>query len=146
MSDNSPIMPPTGEDDFKGAQRVFEEFFTSYKDTLTALEKYLDKIMAKTEPVFAEAYKPWRDAVHDLLRGVHLLAKNIPLPDPESFLDALRTFSFEGAIQFLRDLCASCKIALQPNWADIFHKQIDTLLFAFAILSRKNQQEQSPAR
>ena len=146
MRARSLIIPPTGDDDYKGAKRVFEEFFEEYHDTLVSLEHHLDKITDETEAAYANAYKPWRNAVHELLRGVYLTVKNIPLPDTDAFLDALRMFSFEGAVHFLKDLCISCKMVLEMDWAEKFKKQIDTLLFAFSILNRTAQLQTAPAR
>lgn len=133
------IIPPTGEDDREGAQRVFEEFLTLYQPTLVRTEYYLEQIMEELEPEYAEAYRPWHQALHNLFRGVYLISKKIPLSDPEGFMESLRMFSFDSAIRFLYDLCISCRLALQRDWIENFHKHINMLLFSATILNRQQQ-------
>lgn len=137
MEELFPITPPCGEDDTEGAQRVFEDFLTLYQPTLIRLEYHLEDIVDHAGTMYAEAYMPWRDALHELFKGVYLTAKKVPLPNKEKFIDALRTFSFNSALQFLIDMCASCKMRLPENWAETFREHINLLLFSIAILSRE---------
>ena len=145
MTEYNEILPPAGEDDQEGAERVFKDFLVLYQPTLIQVEHKLEGIIQNTEPEYADAYKPWHQALCDLVRGVYLIAKKVSLPNPDDFLDALRTFSFESAIQFLYDLGIRCKMALQPDWAQSFRKNIDILLFSISIINRNKQQEASLA-
>ena len=140
MEEDHRILPPKGEDDAEGAQRVFEEFLILYEPTLVRIEYYLEHVIEQVGPAYAEAYRPWHKAVHDLFRGVYLTVRNIPLPDPDSFIEALKMFGFDSAIQFLQDLCISCRIALERDWMEHFRQNIDLLLFSATILRREQQQ------
>lgn len=133
------IRPPKGETDTAGAQRVFEEFFLLYQPTLTRAERYLEKAVKELQPEYAEGYQPWLRSLQQLLRGVYLVVKKIPMPDTESFLESLRTFSFDSAIEFLRDICVSSRISLSRDWTDRFREHINLLLFSAAILNRQQQ-------
>lgn len=139
MNDSQHILPPMGEDDSEGAQRVFEEFLVLYQPTFAHIEYRLEHIIEEMQPAYADAYRPWHKALQDLFRGVYLIAKKIPLPDPEGFMDALRIFTFESAILFLQDLCVSSRLSLPRDWAQNFRKHIDMLLFSMAILNRQQQ-------
>src|SRR5688572_25575221 len=101
------IVPPTDETDTNGALRVFDDFFSLYQPTLVRAEAYLEDIIEKVEPIYGEAYRPWHRALKDLMRGVYLMTRKIPLTNKESFLEALKIFSLESAIQFLKDICIS---------------------------------------
>lgn len=136
MGSDGSIVPPAGRHDIKGAQRTFEEFGILYRNDLTRIEAHLDRIIESAPTVFAEGYKPWRNALHDLLAGTYMMARNIPLPNVEGFMEALRMFSFDSSIHFLRDLCISCHIDVRTDWAKRFREHIDMLLFAFAVLHR----------
>lgn len=141
MEDLKIIIPPKGEDDTEGAQRVFEQFLVIYQPVLIRVEYYLEEVIEQAGVNYAEAYKPWHVALHDLFKGVYLTAKNIPIPDKDRFIDALRTFSFDSAIQFLSDICISCKLRLPQDWVAKFREHINLLLFSLSILAR-NQQPQ----
>jgi|GEM_PF-1901741 len=145
MVETHRIIPPSGNNDQEGAQRVFEEFFLLYHPTLTRLESKLYDIVEETEPTYAEAYKPWQKALHELVRGVYLCAKRISLPDINGFKDALRMFSFEGAVQFLNDLTMRCKMSFHPDWTELFREHIKLLLFSLSILIQNKQQKTSPS-
>lgn len=138
MEDDIKIIPPMGEDDIKGAERACEEFFILYQPTLSRIERHLETIISHTSLNYVEAYLPWQQALRDLIRGVYLTVKKIPLPNYEAFLEALHIFSFESAIQFLRDLCTSCNIDLSQSWEEKFREHINMLLFSVSILNRKN--------
>lgn len=132
------IIAPIGADDTEGAKRVFEAFLTEYQPVFTQIERHLDKIM-EAVPIYAEAYLPWHKALREVSRGIYLTTKNIGLPNPKAFLDALTMFSFEGSVNFLQDLCISCKIEIQRNWAERFRKHVEMLLTALAILNRHKE-------
>lgn len=131
------IAPPKAADDNEGAERFLEEFAELYQPTLISAQKHLHVVITRMEPQYADAYTPWYTALNEITRGIHMLSKNIPLPDMERFIDALYMFTFEGAIQFLSDLCRNCKIQLERNWEKHFREHISMLLFAIAILSRQ---------
>jgi hypothetical protein len=137
MTEAGIIIPPTGEDDAEGARRVFEEFFSLYHPTLLRVEYYLEEVIDAAGG-YAQAYAPWQAALHNLVKGVYLTAKRIPLPDTQALTEALKIFTFESAILFLRDLCANCRIALTQDWPQRFREHINTLLFALAILQRQH--------
>lgn len=131
------ILPPANEGDSEGAQRVFEEFLTLYQPALVRMEYYLEQVMEQAEPAFAEAYRPWHKALRDLYRGVYLLARRMPLPDSEAFVEALRMFSFGSSVRFLRDICLNCRLSIERDWAEHFRAHIDMLLFSLSILTRQ---------
>lgn len=133
------IRPPKGDDDINGAQRVFEDFLVLYQPTMSRVEEYLEKIVEETRPAYAEAYRPWLKALQDMMQGIYLVAKKIPLPDSESFMESLRMFSFESAIDFLRDICVCCRHILPRDWTDRFREHINMLLFSLSILNRQEQ-------
>ena len=139
-------LPPLEVEDKESAQRVFEEFLVQYHPLLRDVEHYLEELMQKTSLTYAEAYKPWHKALHEMIRGVFLTVKNIPLPDVQGFLESLRLFCFDGAIQFLQDLCISCQMQLARNWAQNFKRHIDRLLFAAAILFEEQKKSLVPQR
>lgn len=144
MQRDSGIPLPQGGDDKEAAKRVFDEFYIFYQPVLSEVDSYLETLMNNMETAYAQAYQPWHAALQDLMQGVYLTVKKIPLPDRESFLDAIALFSFESAAQFLYDLCLSCRINLSRDWIAHFQKHINQLLFAAATLF--NRQQQSPVR
>ncbi len=140
MEESFRITPPLGAGDTEGAGRVFKEFLHAYQPILVRTEHYLEQMIQSMEPAYAAAYVPWHKSLRDLFHGAYLMARNIPLPDPESFVEALRVFSFEGAAQFLRDLCSCCRLNIPRDWAERFREHIDLLLFSLSILNRGQQQ------
>ena len=139
MGEKLIIIPPRGEEDTEGAQRVFEQFLKLYQSTFIRVEYYLEDIIEHAGPAYAEAYQPWHDAIHSLFKGVYLQAKRIPIPDSEKFIDALKTFSFDGAIKFLQDLCINCKLKVNREWVARFREHIKLLLFSLSILQRDQE-------
>lgn len=135
------IPPPHSSDDNEGALRVFNDFFHIYQPVFARVEFYLEQVITQVDPMYAQAYRPWHKSLRDLMRGVYLMARRVPLPDPDAFLDALRTFSFDSAIYFLRDICVSCKLHIERGWAQRFRENILTLLFALGILQRQHEQQ-----
>lgn len=132
------ISPPEGEEDVEGARRFLEEFLILYQPVLIRVEHHLEKLIQDAGP-YADAYRPWRKAVHQVFRGVYLLAKGIPVPDLDSFIDAVRMFSFDSAAQLIGDLCISSKMALKNDWAERFREHINQLLLVINIIIRGQQ-------
>lgn len=126
----------TALEDIESSQRVCEAFIDSYYSTLTKADSYLTQI-EHNAAIYAEAYRPWHQSLTNLLQGVYLLSKKIPLPNPDEFLDALRTFSFSGTVNFLHDICLCCRIKLEQDWKERFRQHIDALLFAATILLKE---------
>lgn len=116
---------------------VFEDFIINYQPTLKEAEAYLDDMIEKIDPAFAEAYIPWKKSLHELLKGAYLMAKKVPLPNKAKFMEALQIFSFESAVTFLADILISCHIKLERDWAEKFRKSINNLLFAIANMQQQ---------
>jgi hypothetical protein len=133
------IHTPKDESDSEVARRVFEEFTLLYRPTLERVGQYLEDMMETKAPAYAEAYAPWHSALKTLVRGTYLVSRKVPLPNPEAFIEAVRMFSFEGTIQFLRDVCLSCQLKLVRNWEDKFREHINLLLTSLAILLQKRE-------
>ena len=140
MLDDETILPPEHDTDIDGAERFFNQFQKIYHPTLLRVEYYLEELVEKAGD-YAEAYRPWQQALHHLCRGVYLTAKKIPLSNQQRFIDALQTFGFDSALQFLEDLCTCCRINLPRNWAAQFKAHLQQLSFAFSILLRQRQQQ-----
>src|SRR5690606_4351267 len=104
------ILPPEAPDDSAGAERVLLEFSRLYQPVFIGAVNHLDIVITRMTPEYSDAYRPWRNALHDISRGLHLMGKKIPLSDMERFMEALLMFTFEGAIQFLHDICRIGKI------------------------------------
>ena len=68
MTAQRSIQPPRGANDTQGARRVFEDFLDIYQPTLVRVENYLEDTVRKIDPAFAEAYRPWQQALHDRLQ------------------------------------------------------------------------------
>lgn len=131
---------PESEDDQEGALRTFQEFAANYHQTLQQIDEYLDCTIADLDPIVAKAYEPWHNALQDLFHGVYLVAKKIPMPNPKAFVESMQIFSFDGAVQFLFDLCISCKLEIAQEWKKRFQEAINALMFAFDIINRQQQQ------
>ncbi len=123
--------------------RAFEEFVVIYKPVLVRVEEYLEEIIKKTDPTYAVGYVPWKNALHELITGAYLIARKIPIPNKDDFMEALCLFSFESAIKFLRDICNICQLQLKRNWEKEFREHINRLLFAFSALHMQQQNSQS---
>lgn len=134
MTEMPRIPPPASEDDADGARRVFAQFNEAYRPVLEQVDLYLDTMISKAPPAYADGYRHWHRSLRDLLHGVFLMAKRIPIPSRETFQDALRVFSLESSAQFIADLCAGCKQQLPRNWAQGFRQHIELLLHSLAIL------------
>lgn len=139
MGEYVAIIPPAGEDDTEGARRIFGEFLTLYQPILLQIDNHLEKTISTLDPMFAEAYRPWQQALQQLLKNAHLVAKRIPLPSTNDLMEALSMFSFDGAIAFLRDIGISCKIIITDDWVKRFRQYIDLMLFSLTILLKQQQ-------
>ncbi len=123
---------------------AFEDFLINYKPILMRVENYLEEVIEKIDPAFVRGYIPWKKALHELITGVYLITKKIPLPNKEDFMEALCLFSFDSSIKFLRDICNICQLQLKRNWEKEFREHIDKLLFEITTLEL--QQKYSPSR
>jgi hypothetical protein len=137
MSKLDHIALPKDENDHKAALRVINAFVDTYQPAIIQAQEHLQKVIKNMEPGYAAAYKPWFSALNDISKGIQLLAKKIPLPDMDRFIDALHMFTFDGAVQFLFDLCRNSKMALERDWPEKFRQHIDALLFSISILNRQ---------
>ena len=137
MNTEYKIARPKNESDTAGAERVLKDFIGLYQPSLIQAEQHLSKLLASVEPAYAVAYKPWQSALTDIIEGLQLMARRITLKDAQRFMDALLMFTFEGAIQFLQDLCKGSKLELEKDWAQKFKEHIDMLLFSIAILNKQ---------
>ena len=134
------IAPPASAGDTSGAIRVFSEFLDEYEQILVSADQYLQNIMDQIGPEFAPAYRPWQKGVRDLLQGVFVVTRKLPVRNAKAFADALRLFSLDSAIAMLSDICISCKIALPRHWVAAFRKNIRVLSEAFRVLYRQRGQ------
>src|SRR4051812_27961036 len=134
MEETPRITPPSGENDTDGAFSVFEGFLVIYQPAFLQVEHYLEKAMQEMAPVYAEAYRLWYKAAHDLIFGVLLMTNHRPLPDPESFMEAVRLYSFDSAIRFLQDICITSNFDTEADWSERFRENIDTLFSSAMIL------------
>jgi hypothetical protein len=137
MNKEQLIIAPKSEADSAGAERVLKDFARLYQPTILQAATHLSIFTEKMEPAYAAAYSPWQTALMDLAHGLQLMVRKIAIKDIERFMDALHMFSFEGAIQFLYDLCKSCKIQLHRDWQQQFRQHVDMLLFSLSILNRE---------
>lgn len=140
MDDVRTIVPPFAHNDKASARNACTAFINEYHGLLSDVEAYLKNLIETTEPKFAQAYKPWLNSLHDMCVGVYLLAKGIPLKRPQSLIDALKMFTFESSLKFLEDACSICKIPLKKDWLQKFRQDINTVLFAVAVLNRGQSQ------
>ncbi len=120
----------------EGAQRVFEDFFVQYRPVFASVETYLGTIIRDT-PEYADAYRPWKSALHSLSEGLALAVEQHKLPEDEEFMEALKMFSFNGATHFLEDISENCRMTLGRNWGEEFHTHIQMLALAFTILHQQ---------
>ena len=130
----------TGETGTEAIRGTFQDFLERYQSILSSAEGYLCDIVDTKAPQYGEAYRPWQDALHTLLRGAYLISKKNPLPDTELFLESLYIFSMGSGAQFLRDVCLCGGTQLPRDWIDKFREYINWLLFAFAMLSHPKQE------
>lgn len=141
MGEFNHIYVPRSADDHEGAIRTFKDFTRLYAGLIEQVSQHLDASLQEVPAQVAEAYMPWQNALKDLLQGSVAIAHKMKPKNPEAFFEALQIFSLDSAVQFIRDLCLSCKIRLGQEWDTLFKEQINTLLFAYSIVMRKQQQQ-----
>lgn len=140
MGQDIHIHPSPSEVDQESAQRALETFVTVYQVTLIRVEEYLEEIIIEVGPELSGGYKPWLSSVRDLARGAFLLSQKTQLHQKERFIDALRVFSFGGAVQFLNDVCMTIGMDNDRKWAENFKEHIHTLMLATQKMQAQNEQ------
>lgn len=125
------------EEEALQARRIAESFVEVYQVTLIHIEQHLDHIIEEAGATYAEGYKPWQKALHDLVHGTFLLSKEDVKPDKESLSDALRVFSFESSVHFLDDICNSIGIRTEYEWHEKFRTHVHKLLSALDIMPKR---------
>ncbi|MGE0754575.1 MAG: hypothetical protein AB7L92_05385 [Alphaproteobacteria bacterium] len=141
MEDYDLISPPEGVEDTAGARRVFGEFVIIYHPLLLRVEEQLDAMVDQVDPRFAQGYRPWQTALHDLLRGAFLIARNVQPPNPRRFYEALLMFSLPSAAEFIHNICMESRFPISRQWVEKFSSNIRMLAFALSILNRDYQAE-----
>jgi hypothetical protein len=116
--------------DALAAQQAAETFVEVYEVTLVSVEQYLEELVIEVGPDMSGGYKPWLHSVRNLTRGAFLLSKQAPITQMEKFQDALRVFSFNGAVQFLNDVCNTVGIQTNRTWAEEFKQHVMQLSVA----------------
>ena len=119
------------------AKRMAESFVEVYQVTLIRIEQHLDDVIEGAGENYAEGYKPWQKAVHDLVNGTFLLSKEQVKPDKEKLSEALRIFSFESSVNFLEDICRTTGITTERGWHEKFRAHVHMLLSALDIMPKK---------
>ncbi len=127
------------------AKRMAESFVEVYQVTLIRIEQHLDNVIDHAGEQYAEGYKPWQKAVHDLVHGTFLLSKEEVKPDKESLSDALRIFSFESSVNFLDDICRTVGIRTEREWHEKFRAHVHLLLSSLDITPKRRPLLRTPA-
>lgn len=130
--------------DAESAKRMVETFVEVYQVTLIRIEQHLDDVIEDAGEHYAQGYKPWQKAVHDLVHGTFLLSKEVAKPDEEALSDALRVFSFDSSVMFLNDLCHSIGIRTERGWHEHFRNHIHMLMTALDIMPKKRPLIRTP--
>lgn len=112
----------------ESAYSHFLYFHLRYGEELQQIERHLEGVTNDLEKRHSTIYRHWHEALKHLRQGVYLISKRIPLPDPEKFLESIKTFSITSAIRFLRDLASACGLNLESLWVKQFHEHINILL------------------
>ncbi len=110
-----------------------QTFVEVYQVTLIRVEQHLENIIEDAGENYARGYQPWHEALHDLVNGTFLIAKEVTPEDKESFSEALRLFSFDSSARFLHDLCLSMGIRPERGWNEKFKAHIEMLMSAMDI-------------
>lgn len=126
------------------ARRMAETFVEVYQVTLIRIEQHLDSVIEEAGEHYADGYKPWQKAIHDLVHGTFLLSKEEVRPDKESLGDALRIFSFESSVNFLNDMCSSIGIRTERGWHEKFRAHVHMLICALDIAPKKRPLLRTP--
>lgn len=139
MAEYALILPPESDAGNGGAQRFFNEFLKQYHYALYNAGEYLDEMLAALTPEIAEGYRPWRQALRDLLDGTYRMARRIPLRSAQAFQDAIRIFTLESAATLLQDLCICCRMTLPVHWAATFLANMRHMETAFRMLAHRQR-------
>ena len=126
------------------ARRMAETFVEVYQVTLIRIEQHLDSVIEEAGEHYADGYKPWQKAIHDLVHGTFLLSKEEVRPDKELLGDALRIFSFESSVNFLNDMCGSIGIRTERGWHEKFRAHVHMLISALDIAPKKRPLLRTP--
>lgn len=127
------------------AKQIAETFVEVYQVTLVRIEQHLDEVIEEAGEEYADGYKPWQEALHNLVHGTFLLAREEAKPDTEQLSDALRVFSFEGSVRFLGDLCSSVGINTERGWQERFREHIHGLMTEMNIMPKKRPLIKAPS-
>ena len=114
-------------------KRMAQTFVEVYQVTLIRIEQHLEDIIEDAGEQYAHGYLPWHEALHDLLNGTVLIAGEVQPADRDSFVEALRLFSFDSSARFLHDLCSSVGIRTDRGWNEKFRAHIDMLMSSLDI-------------
>jgi len=131
--------------DAQNAKRMAETFVEVYQVTLIRIEQHLDDVIEEAGEQYAAGYKPWQQAVHDLVHGTFLLSKETAKPDKDALSDALRVFSFESSVKFLDDVANSIGIKTTPGWHEKFRAHVHVRMSAMDIMPKKRMLPSAPA-
>jgi len=129
----------------QSAKRMAETFVEVYQVTLIRIEQHLDDVIEEAGEQYAAGYKPWQQAVHDLVHGTFLLSKEVVKPDKEALGDALRVFSFESSVQFLDDMASSIGIRTERGWHEKFRAHVHMMISALDIMPKKRPLISTPS-
>jgi hypothetical protein len=125
--------------DAYNAKRMAETFVEVYQVTLIRIEQHLDDVIEEAGEQYAEGYRPWQKAIHDLVHGTFLLSKETAKPDKESLGDALRVFSFDSSVKFLGDICNTIGINTERGWDEKFRAHVHLLMTSLDIMPKKKR-------
>lgn len=131
--------------DAHNAKRMAETFVEVYQVTLIRIEQHLDDVIEEAGDQYAAGYKPWQQAIHDLVHGTFLLSKEVAKPDKDALSDALRVFSFESSVKFLDDMANAIGIRTTPGWHEKFRSHVHVLMSALDIMPKRRPLISAPA-
>jgi hypothetical protein len=131
--------------DPQSAKRMAETFVEVYQVTLVAIEQHLDDVIEEAGMHYADGYRPWQQAVHDLVHGTFLLSKAKVEPDKERLSEALRIFSFESSAHFLEEICRNIGLRTERGWHEHFRTHVQMLMSALDIMPKRRPLLPKPA-
>lgn len=143
--DDVHIIAGDSEEAARQAKRMAESFVEVYQVTLVRIEQHLDDVVEEAGEAYAAGYKPWQQAVHDLVHGTFLLSKEEVKPDKEKLSDALRVFSFESSVNFLDDICKTVGIRTERGWDEKFRAHVHMLLSTLDIMPKRRPLLRTPS-
>ncbi|MDX2073483.1 MAG: hypothetical protein SFX19_03850 [Alphaproteobacteria bacterium] len=119
-----------GDENALQATRMAQTFVEVYQVTLIRIEQHLDHVIEEAGDPYAEGYKPWQKAVHDLVHGTFLLSKEAAKPDKELLGEALQVFSMDSSVYFLDEICSTIGIRTEREWHAKFRAHVHLLMTA----------------